>query len=556
MAVRNWARIDQRRSLLIACSVTAVVGLVAACRSAPSAAAAPAGQSALSPVEAARCQGLKGQTLGGALVVGASPVARGEKGGPNLIGSSKALVPFCRVDAVGSSGPGSSIKIQVLLPVGWNSKLVGVGGGGLSGGLTGSVGGLMRELARGYAGVANDAGHTDAKKAAWAIGAPARVDDFGFKANHVAAVSAKAVIAAYYGEPVERSYFNGCSNGGRDAMMLAQRFPEDYDGIVAGAPAINWTGLMASAQANYQRFKATPGAEKLPSKLAMVREAVIAKCDKLDGVADNVLENPLACSFDPAELQCADGQKKTAKCLAAAEVDLVRAIYRGPQTSDGRQINNGYPPSSEYGKAILPLVGWGPWFLNGLKAGVGLSNDFFRGIVTQDPNWDPETFVADRDYALAKARVGASLDALDPNLEPFVDRGGKLFIFHGWEDAAIPAEGTIEYYGAVQKRLGAKADAGVRLFMAPGMAHCSLGHGPDTLDLVPVIDSWVTTGLAPQRVVAAMHEGGIGRLMGQLGEVTRTRPLCAWPKTARYKGTGSTDLAENFTCEGPAPSLP
>jgi feruloyl esterase len=505
------------------------------------------GSRILEPERSAACSALVGRSIGGAHVDRVDIVAAGQKGGRNLFGSSKAIVPFCRVHAIGSSGEGSSIKMEVLLPAAWNGKLIGVGGGGLSGGLSGATGALMRELARGYAGVANDAGHTDAKNASWGIGSPARIDDFGYRANHVAAIAGKAIAAAYYARPVERSYFSGCSNGGRDALMLAQRFPDDYDGIVAGAPAINWTGLMAAAQVNYRLYKTTPGAEKLPSKLAMVRAAVMAKCDRLDGVADDVLENPLACRFDPGELQCEPG-KSSNSCLTPGEVAVVRAIYRGPRTQDGTVVLQGYPLGSEHGRAIIPIVGWGPWFLNGFKAGVGLSTDFYRGLVTQNLAWDPAAFDLERDYRLAKARVGGAVDALDPDLRPFAARGGKLVLFQGWEDAAIPAGSTLDYYAAVAERLGAASPDSVRLFMAPGMAHCSLGHGPDTFDVIPVIDAWVSSGQAPATILAEKREGQLGLLFGKPGKTVRTRPLCPWPATARYTGSGSTDEAKNFTC--------
>ena len=520
-------------------------GVLAACQSLPP--AEPGQAVELTDEAAARCEALVGRTIGGALVDRVDVVARGQKGGRELFGSTKAPVPFCRVHAAGSSGPGSQIRIQVLLPGDWNGKLVGVGGGGLSGGLSASTGGLMPELARGYAGVANDAGHTDEKNAAWAIGAPARVEDFGFRANHVAAVAGKAIAETFYAQPVVRSYFSGCSNGGRDAMMLAQRHPQDYDGIIAGAPAINWTGVMVAAQAYPQAMRSTPGAERLPSKLAMVREAVIRKCDRLDGVADNVLENPLACDFDPAELLCQPGQGAS-RCLTEGDVAVIRAIYRGLHTHDGTRIISGFPVSSEHGRAVLPLVGWAAWFLDGLKAGTRLSTEYFRGVVTGNLEWNPENFDLERDYALARARTGRELDALDTDLRPFIGRGGKLLMFHGWEDPALPAGDTVAYYEAVRSRLGDGADSKVRLFMAPGMAHCSLGHGPDRVDLLPVLDAWVSRGEAPTSVLATKRELGVLELLGRTGKTLRTRPLCPWPQTAHYRGSGSTDDADNFVC--------
>lgn len=555
MAARNDVADPLRRSLAFRPGLMlglAAASLLVACQSTPDT-ASNAGPATLSADDAARCQALVGQTLGGTRIERVDLVRRGQKGGRNLFGSSKAEVPFCKVHAVGSSAPGSSIRMEFFLPGSWNGKLMGVGGGGLSGGLSGSTGALMPELARGYAGVANDAGHTDEKKAAWALNAPARIEDFGFRANHAAAVAAKAVVAAYYGRPVEKSYFSACSNGGRDALMLAQRYPEDYDGIIAGAPALNWTGVMVAAQAYHQTYERTPGAERLPAKLGMVREAVMRKCDQLDGVVDDVLENPLACDFDPGELACAEGQSGD-RCLTAGEIQVARTIYGGLHTASGERIIHGLPVSSEHGRAVIPIVGWAPWFLNGLEAGLKLSTDFFRGLVHQDLDWDPGTFDLEKDYALALARTGAALDAKNPDLRAFTERGGKLLIFHGWEDTALPAGDTLAYYEAARGAVGARADDSVRLFMAPGMAHCSLGHGPDTLNLTPVIDAWVTRSETPTSILAEKQEKGLLQLMGRPGRTLRTRPLCPWPQTARYRGTGSTDEAANFTCEAPTPA--
>jgi feruloyl esterase len=498
--------------------------------------------------DAARCAALAGARLGEMRIDSAQPAKVGTKLGKAL--SRKTAVPFCHVRGTGSSGPGSTIKIEIFLPARWNGKLFGVGGGGLSGGLSGSLPYVAEELARGYAGVANDAGHADGKDTSWAIGSPAAIEDFGFKANHTAALAAKAVVAAYYGRPAARSYFMGCSNGGRDALMLAQRFPGDYDGIVAGAPAANWTRLTSAFLANQKLIVETPGAEKFASKLKLIRNGAIRKCDGLDGVVDGVLENPLACQFDPAELQCKPGQGGST-CLTSGEVAVARGLYQGQKTKDGRPFYPGYPPGSEYGESIIPLLGWGNWNVKGPKAGFSLSREYYRGMVAKSLAWDPASFQLERDYAKAQALTGAAMDAIDPDLRPFADRGGKLLVFHGWEDSAIPAGATLDYYSAVRARLGGQADGTVRLFMAPGMGHCLFGHGPDVFDSVGAIDGWVSSGRPPESLLASMKSSKLAQALGLPTRTVRTRPLCAWPKTARYGGSGSTDSAENFRCVAP-----
>lgn len=499
---------------------------------------------------AERCAALKGRTLGGAVVESGEQVAKGDTLLKTPFGDVKARAAFCKIKAKTSSGPGSTIKLEVYLPNDWNGKLVGVGGGGLAGGLATASLTLGSAVEQGYAGVATDAGHDEAPNAAWAINAPIRIKDFGFNANHLGAQAAKAAITTYYGQPAKKAYFHGCSNGGRDALMLAQRFPQDYDGIVAGAPAANYTGVMASFMRNQQLFTKTPAAQSLLPKLSLLHDAVLQKCDKLDGVADGVLEDPRACKFDPAELQCKPGQD-SAKCLTPSEIGYARAVYQGTRGRNGKVIYPGLPVSSEYSASAVGPLGWGPWFMAAPYSGSNLAKDFYRGLVKQDVNWDPASFQLDADNAEAKARVGADVDALDPNLKPFIKRGGKLLIYQGWEDAAIPAAATLEYYGAVRHRLGRAADDSVRLFMAPGMNHCGQGPGPNVLDQIGDIDRWISTGKAPQQILAIRPSNGLAVFMGAKAQVVRSRPLCAYPMVSTYNGAGSTDEAANFSCKLP-----
>ncbi|MEH0194209.1 tannase/feruloyl esterase family alpha/beta hydrolase [Caulobacter sp. CCNWLY153] len=525
-----------------------IAGLVLAAQTIAPAAASKDASDKAAPAE--RCAALKGRTLGGAVVESGERVAKGDTLLKTPFGEAKARADYCKIKAKTSSGPGSTIKLEVYLPNDWNGKLWGVGGGGLSGGLATAGLTLGSALEQGYAGVATDAGHDDAPDAAWAINAPIRIRDFGFNANHLGVQAAKAAIETYYGQPAKKAYFHGCSNGGRDALMLAQRFPQDYDGIVVGAPAANYTGVMASFARNQNLFTSTPGAQSLLAKLPLLHDAVMQRCDKLDGVADGVLEDPSACKFDPAQLQCKPGQDP-GKCLTAPEVGFARAVYQGTRGRDGKLIYPGLPVSSEYNASSVGPLGWGPWFMSPPYTGSNLAKEFYRGLVKQDVKWELASFNLDRDNAEAKAKVGADLDALDPDLRPFLKRGGKLLIYHGWEDAAIPAQATLDYYAAMRKRTGRAADDNVRLFMAPGMNHCGQGPGPNTLDQIGDIDRWISSGKAPQQIIAVKPSNGLAAFFGAKVQVARSRPLCAYPMVSTYKGSGSTDEAANFSCKLP-----
>ncbi|MFC4312035.1 DUF6351 family protein [Steroidobacter flavus] len=509
-----------------------LVGAVSALQAAPSA-------------SADRCVQLKGKQLGGALIEDAQRIAKTEPLGADFSGPVPAPVDVCRVRAAISPVPDSNIKIEVWLPDAWNGKMVATGGGGMNGGLRNSDKEHSAAIARGYAGVIDDVGHDSASPAGkWGYQQPERIVDFGHRGNHVAAVLGKAVIAEYYGKPAQRSYFQGCSGGGREALMLAQRYPADYDGIVAGAPAADFTGLMTSGFWNSQRVYRLPESASLPPKAKLLRAAVERKCDKLDGVKDGVINDPLTCKFDPAELQCKSGQDQ-ASCLTSAEVNVAREVYRGPRTASGSKILSGAAVGSE--------AGWEPMLVaKGVVANL-LPIPFFQWIVTQDPNFTPQSFELERDYALAKSRLGALIDATNPDLSGFTQHGGKLLMYHGWEDGLIPAGATLDYYAAVRSRMGDAVDGNLRLFMMPGVSHCAGGPGPTVFDKLDILDRWVDGGVAPERIVVSKYENETSMNTGS-GKLLRTRPVCAWPKIAQYKGSGSTDDAANFSCEAPRPA--
>jgi feruloyl esterase len=384
--------------------------------------------------------------------------------------------------------------------------------------------------------VATDAGHEETASARFAYDSAEALNDFGFRANHVGAELARALISASYAKPVERAYFQGCSNGGRDGLVLANRYPEDYDGIISGAPAADYSGVMSRFVWNRQVVAGVP---KLGDKLELLQNAVLARCDELDGVKDGLLENPLDCLFDPTELQCRSGEAED--CLSATEVEAVRKIYSGPRLGNGTQVYAGQPAGAEALRG-----GWDDWIIGETLPGGGV--EAFRWMVHRDPEWDVTRFDLERDLERARERLGPIADA-NPDVSAFLRRGGKLMLYHGWNDVAIPAGATLDYYAAMREAVGPLADQQARLFMIPGLLHCWGGPGPTFFDKVAKMDRWVESGIAPERIVAVEYDPPVSFFTLTHSRKVRARPLCPWPKVARYRGTGSTDEAANFSCQ-------
>jgi hypothetical protein len=499
-----------------------------------------------------RCAALMGKGIGFGTVTEVAHVTQDEE----LVPMAKRMVlkvvlPFelpplpaprnlCRVWADLKPVPGSLIKVQVWLPDDWNGKLLAKGGGGFNGGLFGASLVMREGSAKGYATVVTDVGHDMSDSAKFAHDNKEAFIDYGYRGNHATAVYTKELIEAYYGKPPRLAYFEGGSNGGREALMEARRFPEDYDGIIAGMPAMSFTRLMASFMWNHQAAAAAPG---LKGKLGLVRDAVLAKCDALDGVNDGALENPLSCTFDAAELQCKGAD--AAGCLTAGEVEALRKIHGGPRLRDGSQVFPGLPVGSETHPTEM-----NSWIFDEKALQPGMGQEAFRWMVYGDPEWEKSRFDLDRDYPAA-AKAATILDADDPDLSEFLKRGGKLIIHHGWNDAAIPAASTLNYYGALLKKVGAAAEQQVRLFMVPGMGHGFGRPGPDHYDMLGELERWVEGGPAPERIVARQFETAPPPFIppDPGAKVARTRPLCAWPKIARYDGSGSTDDEASFSCQ-------
>jgi feruloyl esterase len=459
---------------------------------------------------------------------------------------------FCRAAVTAKPSTDSDIKIQVWLPAsGWNGKLLGIGNGGFAGLIDEMQ--MANAVKHGYAATATDTGHTGSPvDAAWAIGHPEKVIDFGHRGIHEMTRVAKTVAQTYYSKAAQHSYFAGCSDGGREALMEAQRYPEDYDGILAGAPANNWTPLLTTAAYDTQALTLDPASFIPQAKIPTVAAAVNAACDEIDGVRDGILNDPRQCHFDPATIQCK--AEDSDKCLTAPQVTALKKLYAGTPDASGNIVFPGYLPGSENGEG-----GWGMWITGPAPAKSLMAffgNGFFSGFVYEKADWDYKTFSVDKGLKAANEKTAQALNATDPNLKAFQQRGGKLILYHGWNDPAISALNTVNYYDAMTKSMGKKdVDSFVRLYMAPGVQHCEGGPGPDSFGQVgelefensshsvdAALEEWVEKGTSPGSIVASKYEGN------DRAHAKMTRPLCAYPQAAKYKGSGDTNDAGNFAC--------
>jgi feruloyl esterase len=438
------------------------------------------------------------------------------------------LPASCRVAGTIKPSKDSNIRFEVLMPVsGWNGKFLGIGDGGFLGEVPSNL--MVPALARGYATASTAAGLN--ASAIFALGNPEKVIDFAYRGVHEMTAKAKVIVAAFYGSGPRLSYWTGCSGGGRQALEEAQRFPRDYDGIIAGAPSIFFTHLRAGQVWIAQATHKDPASYIPPSKYPLIHKAVLEACDTLDGVKDGVLENPRRCHFDPKVLECKDADGPA--CLNAAQVEAARKLYAGatnPRT--GKQIFPGLEPGSELGWAALA----------GGQDVSDFTNSYFKYLVFKNPNWNFRTFNFDTDAELSDELYDKTLNATNPNLKEFVGHGGKLIMYHGWADEQVSPQTTVDYYNSVLSAMGAReTDRSVRLFMVPGMNHCGGGgeSGPSSFDTNTAIEQWVEKGKAPEQIIASHSTGG---------KAGRTRPSCPYPQIAKYTGTGSTDDAANFIC--------
>ena len=495
-------------------------------------------------------------TIAQSVEVGAFTPPAGTVTAPGPAANYKDLPAFCRVTATIKPTADSDIKVEVWMPrAGWNGKLQGEGNGGFAGGI--SYGSLAGGLRRGYATVGTDTGHTaGATDASWALGHPEKIVDFGYRAVHEMTVKARAIVRAFYGEDPKHSYFGSCSDGGREALMEAQRYPQDYDGILAGAPANYWTHLLMAGAWESQALMKDPASYIPASKIPALGAAVNAACDRQDGVADGVINDPRECRFDPSSLLC-KGQDSDA-CLTAPQVEALKKIYAGPKNSKGEPLYVGRLPGAEDG-----VGGWATW-ITGSGPGKSLlyafTTNFFKYMVFDKPDWDFKTFNFDADLKTDDEKQARNLNSTDPNLKPFRANGGKLILYHGWNDPAISPLNSIDYLHSVQAKMGAKqTETFVRLYLVPGMLHCAGGPGPDSFgqnavdaadpqhSVTKALERWVENRQAPGSVIATRFKTDGNPASG----VERTRPLCPYPQVAQYSGSGSTDDAANFRCAQP-----
>jgi feruloyl esterase len=469
----------------------------------------------------------------------------GEITGAATVGGT---APYCRVEFTLTPTTDSAIRGELWLPAPerWNGKFQGVGNGGLAGEIPAAA--LEAGLAHGYATAATDTGHDNASGVGrFAQGHPEKIVDYGHRAIHLTAVAGQAITAAYYGRPSRHSYFVGCSQGGQEALMEAQRYPADYDGIIAGDPDYNQTHHEVGAHLwVVATLYGQPDSRLGEAQARLIGAAVNRACDALDGIEDGVLDDPRHCRFDPGALQCKGADAP--ECLSAVQVQAVRRLWDGP---DPRAGTGYYPGLERGGEAAL----WGGWIVAdspdaNTHGALGLP--FFRYFVYADPHWDFRSFDFRAGPPDIDARLGSALDAVDPDLRAFRRRGGKLIHYHGFSDPDIPPRASIEYHDRVRASLarnspGADAGAFYRLFMVPGMGHCGGGPGPNSFDMLPALERWVESGVAPRRIVATKYQDDDWQRA-----VLRTRPLCPYPRSAHYRGRGSSDDASSFTCRLPA----
>lgn len=454
---------------------------------------------------------------------------------PPVPGAAPLHQRFCRVEGRIER----EIGFELWLPErgAWNGRMLAGGVGGQAGAFNYRE--LIRAVQRGYAGIGTDGGHK-ADDAHWLLKRPDRAANYAWRAQHLLAVKSRAMLAQVYRAPVRHAFFVGCSGGGRQALTELQRFPADYDGVIAGAPGVNTPEMSARRLWEMQRHSQW-GAAVPAWTWAWVQARAVAQCDAQDGVTDGVVADPRQCRFDPGEHLCRPGQ--TSDCLNAAQVDAVRRLYAPLYDEIGKRLDDGLLPTALVSPALLPEPFTpGPSYL---------ATVLFADGVHADPAWDARQFSLARDLP-AIDRV-MNLHADDPAIEPFTSRGGKLLLYQGWDDPLVSAWSTLGYWNALSARQGPRLGMSVRLFMVPGMDHCRGGAGADLFggaggdaprgdpghDLLSALEAWVLDGRAPTRIVATKQAQG---------QTLRTYPLCAWPARAVWNGSGDSADAANYTC--------
>ena len=479
--------------------------------------------------------------------------------------ASAKLVPagggapaHCEVTATISPVAGSRIGVVYRLPGDWNGKIVGYGGGGWAGNVRLET--AATDLSRGYATLQTDGGHPSANAgdASWTApgGVPNDVAlrDFAYRAVHEMTGVGKQVVAAFYGRPQTRAYFQGCSTGGRMALMEAQRFPEDYDGIVSGAPVYSLRVQVAEIYRDW--IFAQPGAAITPRHIGLVHDAVLSACDAKDGVKDGILNDPRTCAFDPAVLACKSGQQPE-QCLSPAQVEAFRRQYTEVRGQGGAVYVFPYPRGTEPGWLQALNITADP------QRAARARNLDLRAFMFGDPNFDFAKLDVVRDTPRVRSTEFAKYyEADNPDIRPFLNRGGKLILWHGFDDQLPSAFGTIDYYQRMRAATGAAGAAGTRFFLAPGVLHCGGGPGANTFDFIAAVDAWVERGTAPERIkgeraARATPAGADAPGVGPRGSAPApqqpqappmTRPICAYPALPAYRGQGDANDERSFDC--------
>ncbi len=475
------------------------------------------------------CDHLKSLSLPGTTFTAVETVASGPFQSPPRAGAGagaavapQILPAHCRVAATLAPSTDSDIKMELWLPVeNWNGKFQMVGNGGWAGII--SFPQMAAALREGYATASTDTGHVGGD-GMFALGHPEKIVDFGWRAVHETVVKSKALIQAYYGQSSKYSYWNGCSTGGRQALVEVTKFPDDFDGVLAGAPANPHIHLHAAGVERSIEMMKNPTGALSQANVETLHKAVLAKCDALDGVKDGLIGDPSKCHFDPASLLCKG--EETEGCLSAAQVETVKIVFADVKTKKGEIIWTGFEPGGELQYGALKSVPKQP----------GGGWDSIRILGHQDADYDFHKFDLDSDVELADK---SGIDAHTYDLSPFKQHGGKLLLYHGWADQAIPPGNTVNFYSAVLAKMGPDQSDWLKLYMIPGMQHCAGGQGTDQFNKMAVMERWREDGKAPDQIVASHVTNG---------QVAMTRPLCPYPQVAVYEGSGSTNDAGNFTC--------
>jgi Tannase and feruloyl esterase len=513
------------------------------------------------------CEKLKELKFADATISSAETVAAGALSLPPApsIGapSNPADAPaFCRVKGILQPSSDSNIGFEVWMPAAeWNGRFAQLGNGGLAGSI--NLPPMLTEVMHGFATAATDDGHQGSGiDGSWALGHPEKVKDFGYRAVHETSEKAKAIIAAFYGHPAKFSYFKGCSEGGREALMEAQRYPTDFNGILAGSTAHYWTQLMAAFVWNAQALN-DPASFIPEPKRKTIEDAALAACGKQYGVTDTFIKDPPRCGFDPATLLCKGADSDS--CLTAPQLKAIQSIYSGPKNPrTGQQISFGYEPGAEAepgfpGLSFASYVfGAGP----GMSLNAMFTTSFYGAFVFNDPKWKFSDLNFDKDIATTDAKLADILNASSPDLAAFKAHRGKILHYHGWNDGSPPPRHSTEYYSKVVAKMGGlpKTEDFYKLYMVPGMMHCGTGPGPNSFgnftDPAPAddadhnifiaLENWVEKGIQPGTLIATKYNDDDPKK-----GVAMTRPLCAYPRQAKWNGKGATSEAANWSCELP-----